>query len=70
MCVPVESIHVTRTVVPGAWDLRMGPSWSAERTLAPSILRHAGATHPETIARGSTAVSADYVTPGAFVLGG
>ena len=41
-----------------------------ERTLAPSILRHAGATHPETIARGSTAVSADYVTPGAFVLGG
>jgi len=40
-----------------------------ERTVAPSILRQAHATHPETIARGTTAASADYVPPGPFVLG-
>jgi transcriptional regulator with XRE-family HTH domain len=39
-----------------------------ERTVDQSILRHARATHPETIERGKTAASADYVQPGEFVL--
>jgi transcriptional regulator with XRE-family HTH domain len=40
-----------------------------ERTVTPSILRQARATHPETIGGGLTAASSDYVPPSAFVLG-
>lgn len=40
-----------------------------KRAVAPSIVRHARATHPETIERGEAATSLDYVQPGDFVLG-